>query len=370
MTRYSSDNDFQHGGAESTGVLLMNLGTPDAPTPQALRRYLAEFLWDPRVVEVPRPLWWLILHGIILRFRPARSARAYARIWEDTGSPLLTITQRQAAALRQTLQARCPGPLELAVGMRYGKPSIREGLESLRNAGVRRLLLLPLYPQYSASTTASTLDAVSDVLKTWRWVPELRFINHYHDDPGYIQACAARIQAHWAAHPRGERLLLSFHGIPKRYLLHGDPYHCECHKTGRLIAEALGLEEGQWQVSFQSRFGREEWLQPYTDHVLQAMPGQGVKSVDVFCPGFAADCLETLEEIAMENKAFFLEAGGEHFGYVPALNDSEEHIAALADLVMRHMQGWPEASPDWNGAEVQAAAAESRERALAMGADR
>jgi ferrochelatase len=254
--------------------------------------------------------------------------------------------------------------------MRYGNPSIAAGLEELRQAGARRILVLPLYPQYSASTTASTFDAVAEELRGWRWVPELRFVNHYHDDPGYIRASADRIRRHWESQGRGDRLLFSFHGVPKRYLLNGDPYHCQCHKSARLIAEALELAPGDWELSFQSRFGREEWLKPYTDERLKALPQEGVRAVDAFCPGFSADCLETLEEIAMQNRDFFLEAGGETFRYIPALNDEPGHIEALTDLALRHMHGWPEATPGYDAERVREAAEKTAERARGAGAER
>lgn len=369
MPHYIGEVDYVHGSPECLGVLITNLGTPEAPTPGALRRYLREFLWDPRVVEMPRPLWWLILNGIILNVRPRRSARAYATVWTEQGSPLMEISRRQREALASALSARLPGPVNVALGMRYGRPSIAEGLERLRAAGARRILVLPLYPQYSASTTGSTFDALAEVLKRWRWVPELRFVNHYHDDPAYIAALAAHIRAHWEAQGRGERLVFSFHGVPRRYLLAGDPYHCQCHKTARLTAEALGLAQDQWLVTFQSRFGREEWLRPYTDETMQALPGKGVRSVDVVCPGFSADCLETLEEIAGQNREIFEQAGGERFAYIPALNDDPAHIEALAGLVLRHVAGWPEADAGYDRKAREQAAA-SRERARAMGAQR
>ena len=370
MTSFQNSTDFRHDQAGCLGVLITNLGTPDAPTPKALRRYLAQFLWDPRVVETPRPLWWLILHGVILRFRPARAARAYQTVWSEAGSPLLQFSRQQEAALRASLQHALPGPVQVALGMRYGNPSIEQGLEELRQAGARRILVLPLYPQYSATTSASTLDAVSDVLRRWRWVPDLRFVSHYPDDPGYIQALANSIREHRASHGDADRLLFSFHGIPKRYLLNGDPYHCECHKTARLVAEALGLEADRHQLVFQSRFGREEWLQPYCDKTLEALPGQGVKSVQVVCPGFSADCLETLEEIAEQNRELFLQAGGERFEYIPALNAREDHIQALTRLILQHAQGWPEAAADWDAARLARESQETLARARALGAER
>ncbi|HXH03223.1 MAG TPA: ferrochelatase [Candidatus Competibacteraceae bacterium] len=365
--RYRGDADYRHDQPPACGVLLVNLGTPDAPTAAALRRYLGEFLWDPRVVEIPRPLWWLILHGIVLRLRPAKSAEKYRAIWGEDGSPLLAIGRRQAAALQARLDGQCPGPIKVALAMRYGRPSIAAALQELRAAGMRRLLVLPLYPQYSASTTASAFDCLADVLKSWRWLPELRLLTHYHDDPDYIEALAASIREAWSEGSPGERLLFSFHGLPRRNLLAGDPYHCQCHKTARLVAERLGLTAERWAVAFQSRFGRAEWLRPYTSELLQEWAGQGVKRVDVVCPGFAADCLETLEEIAMENRELFLERGGEAFRYIPALNARPEHIALLAGLVRRHGAGWPEID---GGTATTAELTACRERALARGAAR
>ncbi|MDQ5911747.1 MAG: protoporphyrin/coproporphyrin ferrochelatase [Pseudomonadota bacterium] len=360
---------FAHDQPACTGVLLTNLGTPDTPTPQAVRRYLGEFLWDSRVVEIPRPLWWLILHGVILRIRPAKSAHKYQTIWTADGSPLLAISRRQAAALADLLKVRCPGPVRVALGMRYGQPSIAAALAELRDAGAQRILVLPLYPQYSAATTASTFDAVAAELRTWRWLPELRFVAQYHDDPAYLEALAARMSADRAEQP-GERLLFSFHGLPKRNLLAGDPYHCQCHKTARLVAERLGLAPEQWAVAFQSRFGRAEWLQPYTSALLKEWAKAGVKSVDVVCPGFAADCLETLEEIALENRQTFVDAGGERYRYLPALNDAPEHIAALAGLVERQGSGWPEFSAGYDPQAIAVECAARRDRAQAMGSTR
>ncbi len=317
------------------GVLVTNLGTPDAPTPRALRRYLREFLADRRVVDLPRAFWLPLLWGVIAPLRGRRVAQNYRKVWTDEGSPLLAITRRQTAALRRELAARGAGEVAVEFGMRYGEPSIRAALEALR--GIERLLILPLYPQYSASTTGSTFDAVAAVLTGWRRIPELRMIADYHDAPGYIDALAASIRAHRGADAHARRLLFSFHGLPRRYVAAGDPYEAQCRTTARLVAHALDLPEAAWTVTFQSRFGREEWLQPYTDATLRALPGQGVKAVDVVCPGFAADCLETLEEIAEQNRAWFLEAGGASFRYLPALNDTPEHIRFLADLVAGHL---------------------------------
>ena len=326
------------------GVLLVNLGTPDAPTARAVRPYLAEFLGDPRVIEYPRWLWWLVLHGIILRIRPARSAHAYARVWTPEGSPLRVGSEKLAAALQARLGQAAAGPVRIALAMRYGKPSVREQVAQMQAEGVRRLLVLPLYPQYSGTSTGSVIDAVADTFKQLRWPPELRVINDYHDDAGHIDALAQSIQRWWASHGRGDKLLLSFHGIPQRYVASGDPYLQQCQATARLLRERLQLDETQLLVSFQSRVGREPWLQPYTDEIVKRLAREGVKRLDVACPGFAVDCLETLEEIAMQNAEFFTEAGGEALRYIPALNDSEEQVASLAALILRHSQGWPEFS--------------------------
>ena len=356
-----SGKDYVHGTVPPLGILVTNLGTPDAPTPAALRRYLAEFLWDPRIVEIPRPVWWMILHGVILRTRPKRSAHAYQSIWTNEGSPLLVIARQQAAALQSVLTQQMGGSVKVALGMRYGNPSIADALNELRQANVQRILVLPLYPQYAAATAASTFDAVAAAFKTWRWIPELHMITHYHDDAAYIKAVAASVREHWAKHGQAEKLLLSFHGIPKRCLLAGDPYHCECHVTARLIAEQLELPQERWQVAFQSLFGREEWLKPYTNETLESWGKSGVKSVDIVCPGFSADCLETLEEMAMLNRGVFLKAGGERYNYIPALNDRPDHIQALATLAAKHTQGWHDENATWD-------AAASRRRAVEMGA--
>ena len=324
------------------GVLLVNLGTPEAPTPRALRTYLAEFLGDPRVIEYPRWLWWLILHGVILRIRPRRSAHAYQRVWTAQGSPLRVGSEALAAALQDELARRMPGPVQVALAMRYGQPSVKTQIERLQREGVRRLLVLPLYPQYSATSTGSVLDAVADCFKTLRWPPELRVVNDYHDDPGHIDALARSIEDWWRTNGRGDRLLLSFHGIPERYVKAGDPYLLQCGATARLLRERLGLSPSELLVSFQSRVGREPWLQPYTDATVRELAAQGVKRLDVACPGFAVDCLETLEEIAMQNREFFIEAGGKELRYIPALNDSRGQVDSLAALALRHMQGWPE----------------------------
>ena len=332
--------DFQHDTTERLGVLLVNLGTPESPATGDVRRYLKEFLWDPRVVEMFRPAWWLVLNLIILNTRPRRTAEAYAKVWTDAGSPLLVISRQQQQALQAALEQRLGYPVSTVLAMRYGKPSIANGLQELRDAGARRVLVLPLYPQYSATTTASVYDAVYDELQRWRWLPELRFINHYHDDPAHIQALADSVRTFQTEHGVPDKLLLSFHGIPRDYFLAGDPYFCECQKTGRLLAAALGLPDDRWQLTFQSRLGPKAWLKPYTDKTLVSLAKSGTKHVQVICPGFSADCLETLEEVAMQNRDIFLKAGGEAYHYIPCLNDSAQHIDMMAGLVERHIQGW------------------------------
>jgi len=337
----SKDNktNFNHATSFKTGVLIVNLGTPDAPTPSAVRRYLDEFLSDPRVIDKPRWLWWLILHGIILRLRPYKAAHAYQQIWTEQGSPLLIISEKQASKLQGLLNKKY-SHVSVVLGMSYGSPSIKSALESFRKANVNNIVILPMYPQYSATTTASIFDAVAKELKHWRFLPAIEFINHYHDKPQYIETLADSIRAAWEQQGQAEKLLLSFHGLPKSYLAAGDPYFCECQKTARLLAEELKLNDNQWMITFQSRMGVEEWLTPYTDKSLQALAQQGVKSVQVACPGFSADCLETLEEINMQNRDIFLEAGGEHYHYIPALNDSDEHIEMIASLVEPQIDLW------------------------------
>lgn len=359
---------YSHGSSARVGVLLTNLGTPTAPTPTALRRYLAEFLSDPRVVEVPRWLWLPILHGVILRFRPRRSSHAYAQIWSEGGSPLLVHSRQQLAALNERLAARYGDRMLAALGMRYGAPSIRSGVRDLLAAGAQRLIVLPLYPQYAAATTGSTFDALAAALCAERRLPDVRFIACYHDHPDYIEALRQSLEQHWATHGRTPMLLFSFHGIPERYLRAGDPYHCHCHKTARLVASALGLAEGQWRVTFQSRFGREPWLRPYTDVALEELGRARTPRVDVCCPGFAADCLETLEEIALRGREIFVAAGGGAFHYIPALNAAPAHIDLLERLCIENSAGWPEVRPDVDGADDARQRAASRERALALGA--
>ncbi len=368
MPTFQSTPSYEHGLAEALGIVLVNLGTPDAPTPPAVRRYLAEFLRDPRVVEISRPLWWLMLHGVILRVRPARSARAYRKIWTDDGSPLRTHSCDIAAGLRDSLASRLSGNVHVALGMSYGKPALQTALDELHAAGVRRIIVLPLYPQYSGTTTGSVFDAVSRLLGKRRWVPELRFINHYHDAPGYIAALTSSIRDSWDRNGRGEKLLFSFHGLPRQTLLDGDPYHCQCQKTARLVARSLELGDADWTVAFQSRVGREEWLQPYTDEVIREIGTDKMQNLDVVCPGFAADCLETLEEIAMQYAGLFSSVGGGTLNYIPALNARDDHIAFLSRLVEKTAGGWPESSADWSASEDARERDRSRQRATTAGA--
>jgi ferrochelatase len=331
---------FNHQQTGKIGILITNLGTPAAPTASAVRPYLKQFLSDQRVVDIPRLLWWPILNLIILSLRPRRSARLYAKVWTEEGSPLLVHTRAQAAALAKSLTQEFGDRIVLEYGFRYGEPSFGQALQSLVDRGARKLLVLPLYPQYSGATGGSTFDALSADLAARRWVPDLRLITHYHDHPGYIAALAASIRRHWEAHGRAEKLVLSFHGIPELQRDRGDPYYCECLKTGRLLAEALGLVETDYVISFQSRFGPSEWVKPYTDKVLEELAGAGERSVQVVCPGFSADCLETLEEIAIQYAEVFEAAGGERFEYIPALNSESGHIAFLQDLLRENLQGW------------------------------
>jgi ferrochelatase len=359
---FAKEPPFTHGQAPRTAVLFCNLGTPDTPTTTDVRRFLREFLSDPRVVEIPRLLWMLILHGIILRTRPAKSAAKYASIWTPEGSPLKVWTEKQAKLLQGWLAQR-GHDVQVRYAMRYGSTSIASQLDVLKAAGTTRVLIVPAYPQYSATTTASLFDAVYAWAGKVRAIPELRFVNRYHDDARYIAALGVSIQRHWKTNGRPEQLVMSFHGVPERTLQLGDPYHCECFKTARLLAEELGLNDRQFKVTFQSRLGRAKWLQPYTEPTLIALGKAGVKRVDVVCPGFTSDCLETLEEIGMEGKSAFLKAGGKAFHYIPALNNDPVWITALCELTLQHLSGWPtQAGPDAQALDA------SRKAALALGA--
>ncbi len=365
MARYRPEPPYSHGTPQRTAVLLVNLGTPAAPTAAALRPYLKQFLSDPRVVEIPRLLWWPILNGIILNTRPKKSAEKYASVWLPDGSPLKVHTEKQARLLAGYLGESGAGGIQVEWAMRYGKPSIPDALERLRAAGCTRILVVPLYPQYAASTTASVMDEVARCLLGWRNLPEIRYVRSFHDDPGYIAALAQSVREHWMKHGEGGQLVLSFHGIPRRSLDLGDPYHCECHKTARLVAHELGLPAERVLVTFQSRFGRAEWLQPYTQPTLEALAAKGLQRVDVMCPGFVADCLETLEEIAMECRTAFIGAGGKQFEYIPCLNENHPWIDALCRITRTHLGNWLEL-PAADPAELE----RSRQRAKELGAVR
>ena len=359
---------FEHGEVPAVGVLLTNLGTPDAPTTPALRRYLREFLSDPRVIELPRWQWQLILNLFVLPFRPKNSAALYREVWTEEGSPILAISRRQAAGVEERLREALGSPVHVALGMRYGNPSIESALDELEQKHCRRVLVVPLYPQYFAGTTATTFDALAEVLTARRWIPELRTVNSYHDDEGYISALIASIREVWDEGGEPEKLLFSFHGIPQRYFDGGDPYHCHCHKTARLVAEGLGFAEGRWIVAFQSLFGREEWIKPYTDRTIEGLAKGGVGSLDVICPGFSADCLETLEEIDIQNREIFEEHGpdGARFRYIPALNERPDHLDALSALVLQHLQGWAAPAGAYADKAAREEAAASRRRADAQ----
>ncbi|MDF0605422.1 ferrochelatase [Neisseriaceae bacterium TC5R-5] len=346
MANYQTEPAFRHDYSPKIGVLLMNLGTPTAPTKQALRPYLKEFLSDRRVIEIPRALWWFILNGIILNTRPAKSAEKYAAIWHAEGSPLYVTTRKQTLLLKGQLGELGWHNLVVDFAMRYGQPSVASVLQKMREQGVEKLLVLPLYPQYSAASTATALDQVFRHLLTLRNMPALRTVRQFHDHPAYIQALATQVRSHWQQHGRGDKLVMSFHGMPRFTLNKGDPYHCQCLKTGRLLAEALQLTTEQYIVCFQSRFGRAEWLKPYTSAVLTELGTQHIAKVDVICPGFVADCLETLEEIAMEGKQTFLQQGGGEFRYIPCLNEDPQWITALADIVQQQLAGWLDETVD------------------------
>ena len=336
--KYQGQTEYDHKGpSPRRGVLLCNLGTPDAPKTPELRRYLKEFLSDPRVVEVPRLLWWMILNLIILRIRPRRSAKLYQTVWSEGGSPLLVHSKAQVAGVKKILDEKFNDDVPVVLGMRYGNPSMESAIAELTAQNVRDITVLPLYPQYSGATTGSTFDAVAQTFTKTRWVPELHFIGSYHQTPAYINALCASIQAHIDEHGMPDKLMFSYHGTPERYLHNGDPYHCLCHQTTRLVREKMGLAEDKIMTTFQSRFGREPWLQPYTDKTLEAMPDQGVKHLAVICPGFSSDCLETIEEIDGEGREIFTEHGGETFHYIPCLNSQPLHLEALAGIVSKYL---------------------------------
>jgi ferrochelatase len=365
---FHTEPPHKHGSASRSAIVLVNLGTPDAPTRSAVRRYLKEFLSDPRVVEIPRAVWWFILNLIILPFRSGQSAAKYAAIWTREGSPLKTHTAAQAQYLRGALGERGHQDLNVAMAMRYGSPSLPEVLGKLKAEGAERILVLPAYPQYSGTTTGSIYDAVFQHYGSVRNIPELRFVRNYHDHEAYIRALQQSVLGHWEQHGRPDKLVLSFHGVPKRTLLLGDPYHCECLKTARLLAAALKLTPEQYVVTFQSRFGKAEWLQPYTAPTVAQLARDGVRRVDVICPGFISDCLETLEEISMEVRHDFEANGGKEFHYIPCLNESPAWIAGLAEIAEQHLIGWPTQLAPAQREQRRQDAAASRGAALARGA--
>jgi len=333
MARYLGRTKELHNKKARVGVLITNLGTPEAPTAAGLRAFLREFLSDPRVVEIPRVVWMIILHGIILRVRPKKSAALYKSVWTDEGSPLMVISKQQEVKIRQSLTEKYGDDVTLALAMRYGEPTIEKALNSFQESGVNDIVILPLYPQYSGPTTASTFDAVVKTIQKWRWIPSLRFISGYHDNPKYIKALAHSVTKHIELHGKPDKLVLSYHGMPKLFLEQGDPYYCFCSMTTRLLAEYLGLVKEDFVMTFQSRFGKAEWLKPYTDVTLEKLAQEGHKHIAIISPAFSADCLETLEELEHENRAVFMDAGGETYHYIPALNDDELHIDALVDVI-------------------------------------
>ena len=368
MAYYLNEPPYQHGDPLRVGILLVNLGTPEAPTGKALRPYLKQFLSDRRVVEIPRIIWWLILNGIILNIRPRKSAEKYAQIWTEEGSPLYVHTRNQAKLLQGYLSTRINSPYAVEFAMRYGNPSVASAIQKLKARNCNRILVMPLYPQYAASSSASAMDDIWRSLLRMRNVPAIRTIRNYHDHPSYIAALAESVRQHWAQNGKPEKLIMSFHGVPRYTLDKGDPYHCECHKTSRLLAEALQLDKSQYMVCFQSRFGKAEWLKPYLAPTLEVLGKQKMKRIDVICPGFSSDCLETLEEIAMEGKETFQHNGGGEYHYIPALNERDRWIHALTDIALENLQGW--VSADWDEKRASEEAELTRLRALAMGAQK
>ena len=367
MAYYYPEPKYAHGDQLKVGILLANLGTPDAPTASALRPYLRQFLSDRRIVEIPRAIWWFILNGIILIIRPKKSAEKYAQVWTTEGSPLLVHAQKQTQLLRGFLAQKIKSPFAVELGMSYGNPSIASAIEKLKAQHCDRILVFPLYPQYAASSTASALDAVWRILLKTRNMPAIRTIRHYHDHPAYITALAESVLKHWQINGgKPSKLVMSFHGVPKAHLTSGDPYHCQCHKTGRLLAESLGLSKDEYLIAFQSRFGKQEWLKPYLASTLEELGKAKTKRIDVICPGFSSDCLETLEEIAMEGKHVFQSSGGGEYHYIPALNESDAWIHAMTEIALENLQGW--VSTDWDTVQAKKEAEMTKLRAQALGA--
>ena len=338
--KYVGQTEYDHDGASPRqGILLCNLGTPDAPRPAELRRYLKEFLSDPRVVEIPRLLWWMILNLIILRIRPRRSAKLYKSVWTEAGSPLMCYSQGQVKAVKQRLAEKY-GDIPVVLGMRYGNPSMASAIKELTDQNVRDIIVLPLYPQYAGATTGSTFDAIAKTFTQLRWVPELQFINGYHKSEAYIEALCTTIKRHIDQHGHPDKFVFSYHGTPERYLKNGDPYHCFCHQTTRLVREKMGFDENQVTTTFQSRFGPAKWLGPATDDTLEEEAQAGTKRLAIAAPGFSADCLETLEELAIQGREQFTEAGGEQFAALSCLNTSPAGLTMLEHLLRRELSGW------------------------------
>ena len=327
--KFKGEQNFQHENEQKKGVLIAYLGTPDSPDVLSVRRYLKEFLSDPRIIEVPKIIWWFVLNIFILNFRSFNSARLYKSIWTDGGSPLLV----NCIKIKEKLLKSLPSNYQVALGMRYGNPSIKNALNELKEANCRDIEVITLFPHYSATTVGSIFDAVSTEIKSWRWVPSVKFLNSYHDNPLLIEILSKRIQKSFDSQGKPDKLVFSYHSIPKKYFDSGDPYHCLCQKTSRLIAEKLSLDEKDYITAFQSRFGPSEWLKPYTSETMKSLPKEGIKSVQVVSPGFGVDNLETLQEIDIENKEYFEDAGGENFHYIPCLNDDDDHVEFLISLI-------------------------------------
>ena len=339
--KYEGEKNYKHGKKEKIGILITNIGTPDKPNKEALKTYLKEFLSDPRVIEIPKLIWQAILRLIILNLRPQKSAKLYKSIWKKEGGPLLVMLEKQRRGIKKVLQNKLKN-IKIEIGMRYGNPSIKLGLERLKSKSCRKILVLPLYPQYCAATTGSTFDKVTEILRKWRWIPEIRFVNNYFEESMYIECLVKSIKESWKKFGKTQKLIFSYHGVPKKYLLKGDPYYCFCQKTTRLVAERMKLKKKDYITTFQSKFGPGEWLQPYTDKTLEELPKKGIKKIHILSPGFSSDCLETLEELEVQNKENFLSSGGERYNYIKCLNDDPQHLKMLGFLILNHIKGWPE----------------------------
>ena len=339
MALFIGNKDYVHGTKPKIGILLTNLGTPDEPTAKSLKVYLKEFLSDTRVIETPKWIWWLILNGIILNIRPAKSAKLYKSIWAEGGSPLMVNARKQLQLTEKRFKDSHPH-LVFDLGMRYGNPSIKNALNNLRKQNCDKIIIFPLYPQYCAATTGSTFDAVAKEFLNWRWVPSLRFISNYHTNDQYINALCNSIKEYWEKNSKPKKLIFSYHGVPKKYLDKGDPYHCFCHRTTRLVREKMNLDEDLCLTTFQSRFGPAEWLQPYTDKTIEKFAKDGVDNIQIISPAFSSDCLETIEELNGENREIFMDNGGKKFGYIPCLNDKKDHIDMIETLIKSEINGW------------------------------